>query len=97
MANSAADARTSELEIRKKMLQAHAVDVMISVGPNFFYTVPLPCTLWFFDKGKKKTDRKDKVLFIDARHFHHQIDKSHREFLPEADRVFRQHRPAVPW
>jgi len=52
MANSAADARQSEMEIRKKLLQAHAVDVMIAIGPNFFYTVTLPCTIWFFDRAK---------------------------------------------
>jgi type I restriction enzyme M protein len=52
MANSAADARQSEMEIRKSLLQAHAVDTMVAIGPNFFYTVTLPCTLWFFDKGK---------------------------------------------
>jgi len=52
MANSAADARQSEMEVRKKLLQNHAVDVMVAIGPNFFYTVTLPCTLWFFDKGK---------------------------------------------
>ena len=52
MANSAADARQSEVEIRRQLLQAHAVDVMVSIGPNFFYTVTLPCTLWFFDKSK---------------------------------------------
>lgn len=67
MANSASDARQSELEIRKKIIENHDVDVMIAIGSNFFYTVTLPCTLWFFDKGKKHTDRKDKVLFIDAR------------------------------
>jgi type I restriction enzyme M protein len=50
------------------MLEDQVVDVMISVGPNFFYTVTLPCTLWFLDRSKKKTDRRDKVLFIDARH-----------------------------
>lgn len=83
MANSAGDARGSELEIRKKMLEDRAVDVMISVGPNFFYTVALPCALWFFDRGKKKTKRKDQVLFIDARHIFHQIDRAHREFTPE--------------
>lgn len=83
MANSAADARQSEMEIRKKLLQAHAVDVMIAIGPNFFYTVTLPCTLWFFDKGKAKTDRKDKVLFIDARHIFRQVDRAHRDFMPE--------------
>jgi len=52
MANSAADARGSELEIRKKLIQSGAVDVIVSVGPNFFYTVTLPATLWFFDKAK---------------------------------------------
>ena len=52
MANSAADARGAELEIRKKLIQSGAVDVMISVGSNFFYTVTLPCTLWFFDRSK---------------------------------------------
>lgn len=83
MANSAADARQSEMEIRKKLLLAHAVDVMITISPNFFYTVTLPCTLWFMDKGKAKTDRKDKVLFIDARHIFRQIDRAHRKFSPK--------------
>ena len=71
------------MEIRKKLLQAHAVDVMIAIGPNFFYTVTLPCTLWFFDRGKAKTDRKDKVLFIDARHIFRQVDRAHRKFSPK--------------
>lgn len=83
MANSAADARGSELDIRKKLIQAHAVDVMLSIGPNFFYTVTLPCMLWFLDKGKKKTARKDTVLFLDARHIYRQVDRAHREFTPE--------------
>jgi len=83
MANSAGDARGSELEIRKRMLEDRAVDVMISVGPNFFYTVTLPCTLWFLDRGKRKTKRKDQVLFIDARHIFRQIDRAHREFTPD--------------
>lgn len=83
MANSASDARQSELEIRQKMIDDNLVDVMIAIGSNFFYTVALPCTLWFLDKGKKKTDRKDKVLFIDARHIYNQIDRAHRDFLPE--------------
>ena len=83
MANSAADARGSELEIRKRIIQAKAVDVMVSIGPNFFYTVTLPATLWFFDKGKKKEKRADKVLFLDARHIFRQIDRAHRDFTPE--------------
>lgn len=80
MANSASDARGSELEIRKSLIETGAVDVMVSLTSNFFYTVTLPVTLWFFDKGKVKSDRKEKVLFIDARHIFRQVDRAHREF-----------------
>lgn len=83
MANSASDARATELELRKKLLQDRVVDAMIAVGSNFFYTVTLPCTLWFLDRGKKNTDRKDKILFIDARKIYTQIDRAHREYTPE--------------
>jgi type I restriction enzyme M protein len=82
MANSAADARSSELDIRKQLIESHAVDVMVSVGSNFFYTVILPCTLWFLDKGKRNTARADQVLFIDARHIYRQIDRAHRDWTP---------------
>ena len=56
---------------------------MVAIGSNFFYTVTLPCTLWFLDKGKKNTERADKVLFIDARHTYRQIDRAHRDFTPQ--------------
>jgi type I restriction enzyme M protein len=79
MANSAADARGTEMEIRKKLIETGDVDAVVSVGPNFFYTVTLQCTLWFFDRGKPK-DRKNTVLFIDARNIFRQVDRSHREF-----------------
>jgi type I restriction enzyme M protein len=82
MANSASDARSSEQELRQKLIEARAVDVMVAVGPNMFYTVTLPCTLWFFDKGKAKTKRADTVLFIDARHIYRQIDRAHRDWTP---------------
>lgn len=81
MANSAADARGAELEIRKKLIHSGAVDVIVSIGPNFFYTVTLPCTLWFFNKGKP-SERKDEVLFLDARNIYHQVDRAHRDFIP---------------
>ena len=100
MANSASDARASELEIRKKLIESGAVDVMISIGSNFFYTVTLPCTLWFFDKAKANTQRKDIVLFIDARHLYRQVDRAHRDFAPEQiefianiARLYRGERP----
>jgi type I restriction enzyme M protein len=83
MANSAGDARGSELEIRKKLIQSGAVDVIVSIGSNFFYTVTLPCTLWFFDRAKARGPRKDKVLFVDARPFFKQVTRAIREFTPE--------------
>jgi len=83
MANSASDARGSEMEIRRKILEDRGVDVMVSVSSNFFYTVTLPCTLWFFDKGKRNSPRADQVLFIDARHLYKQVDRAHREWTPE--------------
>ena len=67
---------------------------MVAVGPNLFYTVTLPCTLWFFDKAKaghpRPSDgrgaggegRADTVLFIDARHIYRQVDRAHREWTP---------------
>lgn len=83
MANSAGDARGSEATIRQQLIESGAVDVVVSVGPNFFYTVALPCTLWFFDKGKIGKDHEDKVLFVDARRIFHQIDRAHRDFTPD--------------
>lgn len=100
MANSAADARASELEIRRQFIESRAVDVMVSIGSNFFYTVTLPCTLWFFDKSKAHGDRRDTVLFIDARHIYHQVSRAHREFTPKQleflANIVRLHRGKPP-
>jgi type I restriction enzyme M protein len=96
MANSASDARGSEQAIRQQLIEAKAVDVMVSVGPNMFYTVTLPCTLWFFDRGKIGTARENTVLFLDARHIYRQIDRAHRDwseaqigFLANIVRLYR--------
>ena len=80
MANSASDAGHSEKEIRQKMIENGLLDAMIAVGPNMFYNVALPVTLWFLDKNKKKTNRKNKILFIDARNIYRQIDRAHRDW-----------------
>lgn len=82
MANSASDARSSEQELRQKLIEVRAVDVMVAVGPNMFYTVTLPCTLWFLDRGKAKTTRADTVLFINASHIYRQVDRAHRDWTP---------------
>src|SRR5688572_8981741 len=80
MANSASDARSSEQELRRHLIEDRAVDVVVAVGPNMFYTVTLPVTLWFFDRSKKRTARADSVLFLDARHIYRQIDRAHRDW-----------------
>ena len=82
MASSAGDARSSEQDIRQKLIESRAVDVIVAVGSNMFYTVTLPCTLWFFDKGKSASNRKDTVLFIDVRHIYRQVDRAHRDWTP---------------
>ncbi len=83
MANSASDARHSEAEIRRRLIESRVVDVMVAVGSNFFYTVTLPVTLWFLDRGKADTERRDRVLFIDARSTFRQLDRAHRDFTEE--------------
>ena len=100
MANSASDARGSELEIRRKLIEDRSVDVIIAVGTNMFYTVTLPVTLWFLDRSKRHTDRANQVLFIDAREIYNQIDRAHRdwtpqqiEFLANVVRLWRDEKP----
>ncbi len=76
MANSASDARHSEADIRKTLIENNLIYGMLTLPSNMFYTVTLPATLWFFDKSK--TD--ERILFIDARNIFTQIDRAHREF-----------------
>ena len=80
MASGAEGAGHSEAEIRQQLIKHHGVDVMIAVGPKMFYTVPLGCMLWFLDKGKARTPRADKVLFIDVHHIFRQVDRAHRDW-----------------
>ena len=80
MANSASDAGNAEKEIRKKMVDAGLVDVVISVGTNMFMNATLSCTLWFFDKRKANTERKNKILFINAQDIFTPIDRAHSEW-----------------
>ncbi|OUP57580.1 N-6 DNA methylase [Faecalitalea cylindroides] len=83
MANSASDAGKSELEIRTKMIEEGIISQMVTLPSNMFTTVTLPATLWFFDKNKPNTDKKDEILFIDARNVFTQVDRAHRKFSDE--------------
>lgn len=80
MANSASDAGGSERAMRQKLIESGAVDCIITTSPNMFFTVTLPVTLWFLDRGKAKGLRGDQVLFIDARHIFKQDSRAHRSF-----------------
>ena len=79
MASSSTDSQGKDKDIREKLVRTGHVDVMVSVGNNFFYTRSLPCSLWFFDKGKPE-ERKDKVLFIDARNYYTVVDRTLNEW-----------------
>ena len=79
MASSATDSANKDRDIRQKLVETGHVDVMVSVGNNFFYTKSLPCSLWFFDKGKK-ADLRDKVLFLDARNYYTVVDRTLNEW-----------------
>lgn len=83
MANSASDAGNSEYDIRKKMIEAGIIKQMVTLPSNMFSSVTLPATLWFFDNAKKSTNKKDEVLFVDARNIFTQIDRAHRKFSEE--------------
>ena len=79
MASSATDSANKDREIREQLVRTGDVDVMVSVGNNFFYTLSLPCSLWFFDKAKRAENR-DKVLFIDARNYYTVVDRTLNEW-----------------
>lgn len=79
MASSATDSQGKDKDIRESLVKTGAVDVMVSVGNNFFYTKSLPCSLWFFDKAKSEST-KDKVLFIDARNYYTVVDRTLNEW-----------------
>lgn len=79
MASSATDSQGKDKDIRESLIKTGNVDAMVSVGNNFFYTKSLPCSLWFFDKGKAKAI-KDKVLFIDARNYYTVVDRTLNEW-----------------
>lgn len=83
MANSASDAGKSEYEIRKKMIEEGIISQMVTLPSNMFSSVTLPATLWFFDKKKPQTEKKNEILFVDARNVFTQVDRAHRKFTDE--------------
>lgn len=90
MASSASDAGHSERDIRQKLVETGAVDCMVAIGNNFFYTRSLPCTLWFYDRAKENIApaadiirSKDAVLMLDARKIYRKVTSKVNDFSPE--------------
>ena len=92
MAQSATDAGHGEKTIRKEVVETGDVDIVVSIGTNFFYTRSLPCSLWFFDRGRPE-ERRDKVLMLDARNIYRVVSRKIRDFSDEQ----RANLTAIVW
>jgi type I restriction enzyme M protein len=84
MSSQASSAGRDEATARQKLIETGAVDVMIDIRGNFFYTRTVPCQLWFFDRAKEKDEtRRDHVLMLDARNIFRKVSRSVCDFSPE--------------
>lgn len=94
MSSQASSAGRDEAEVRRKLVETGAVDVMIDVRGNFFYTRTVPCQLWFFDRAKESDpERADHVLMIDARNIFRKVSRAICDFSPEQ----QQNIAAIVW
>ena len=84
MSSQASSAGRDEAKVRQKLVESGAVDVMIDIRGNFFYTRTVPCQLWFFDRAKERDEmRCDQVLMLDARNIHRKVSRAIFDFSPE--------------
>ena len=84
MSSQASSAGRDEAVVRQKLVETGAVDVMIDIRGNFFYTRTVPCQLWFFDRAKERDEaRRDHVLMLDARQIFRKVSRSVCDFSPE--------------
>ena len=73
-----------DAKVRQKLVETGAVDVMIDVRGNFFYTRAVPCQLWFLDRAKERDpERADRVLMLDARSIYRKVSRAIYDFAPE--------------
>jgi type I restriction enzyme M protein len=87
MSSQASSAGRDEATVRQKLIETGAVDVMIDIRGNFFYTRTVPCQLWFLDRAKEKDEtRRDRVLMLDARSIFRKVSRSVCDFSPEQQR-----------
>ena len=96
MSSQASSAGWDEAKVRQKLVETGAVDVMIDIRGNFFYTRTVPCQLWFFDRAKERDpERADRVLMLDSRNIHRKVSRAIYDFSPGAAEEHRRHRLAL--
>ena len=84
MSSQASSAWRDEAKVRQKLVETGAVDVMIDIRGNFFYTRTVPCQLWFFDRAKERDpERVDQVLMLDARNVYRKVSRAIFDFSLE--------------
>lgn len=94
MSSQASSARRDEAKVRQKLVETGAVDVMIDIRGNFFYTRTVPCQLWFLDRAKARdAARADHVLMLDARGIYRKVTRAIVDFSPEQ----QQNIAAIVW
>ena len=87
MSSQASSAGRNEAKVRQKLVETGAVDVMIDIRGNFFYTRTVPCQLWFFNRAKERDpERADRVLMLDARNIYRKVSRAICDFSPEQQR-----------
>lgn len=86
MSSQASSPGRDEAKVRQKMIETGAVDVIIDVRGNFFYTRTVPCQFWFFDRAKERDpERAERVLMLDARNIYRQVSRAIYDFSPHFD------------
>ena len=84
MSSQASSAGRDDAKVRQKMVETGAVDVMIDIRGNFFYTRTVPCQLWFFDRAKERDPEKaNLVLMLDARNIYRKVSRAIFDFSPD--------------
>ena len=79
---SMSSSQNSEGDIRRAMVEADVVEVMIALPGQLFFNTQIPACLWFLAKGK--TTRQGEVLFIDARKLGSMISRVQAELADDA-------------
>ncbi len=77
---------SGEDEIRKNLIKDGLVDCIVALPTQLFYTTQIHACLWFVSRDRhdhKFRDRRDEILFIDARKMGTMVTRKNRELTNE--------------